>query len=243
MTVRDNDMIMGSANSKKINKTEIPKGPEIRGYEVSDDDTVWTTDTKVNIFKISYENGQQIVTVNGNGEKVIAPGTENSYTFKLKNNGSRAVDYAVWVEAFFTPEDISIPIRARMNRYDGEWIAGDQDHWVDIAALNGTEDEDILGTGKYTYYTLDWEWPYESGNDEYDTWLGNTALEQDLELTIVIHTLATASSDRDNPNGITPPKTGDVNPVSILIVAGVVSLGAMLLLWVDDRREKKCARK
>ena len=124
-----------------------------------------------------------------------------------------------------------------------------------LCALNGiyyspyeefddtTEDEDILGTGKYTYYTLDWEWPYESGNDEYDTWLGNTALEQDLELTIVIHTLATASSDRDNPNGITPPKTGDVNPVSILIVAGVVSLGAMLLLWVDDRREKKCARK
>ena len=244
VTVRDNEMIMGAANSNRGNKTEVPKGQPISGYKVEDDDTVWTTDTMINIFKISYENGQQIITVNGNGdEKVIAPGTENSYTFKLKNNGIRAVDYIVTVEAFFTPEDISIPVRARINRYDGEWIAGDQDNWVDVPTLNGTEDEDTLGAGKYTYYTLDWEWPFESGDDEYDTWLGNSATEQDLELTIIIHTLATASSDENNQNGITPPKTGDMNPIGILAVTGSVSLGAIILLWVDDRREKKCARK
>lgn len=99
-----------------------PKNP---GFEASDDQTVWSTDTRVEIFHISYVNGEQVVTVNSdNGEKVIAPGTENSYTFKLKNTGNVALDYTVEVDAYFTPADISIPITGRLNRYDGVWIVG-----------------------------------------------------------------------------------------------------------------------
>ena len=86
------------------------------GFEASDDKTVWTTNTKVEIFRVSYENGEQVVTVNGsNGQKVIAPGTENSYTFKLKNTGTVALDYTLEVDAYFTPADIKIPISGRTN--------------------------------------------------------------------------------------------------------------------------------
>ena len=52
--------------------TQPPKNP---GFEASDDNTVWSTNTQVEIFRVSYVNGEQVITVNsGNGDKVIAPG-------------------------------------------------------------------------------------------------------------------------------------------------------------------------
>ena len=103
------------------------------GFEVSDDNTVWTTNTQVEIFKLSYENGEANITVqSSDGEKVFAPGTENSYTFKLKNTGNVALDYTVDIDAYFTPGETVIPITARVNRYDGKWLVGSGDSYVDI---------------------------------------------------------------------------------------------------------------
>ena len=100
--------------------TQPPKNP---GFEAGDDKTVWGTNTQVEIFSVSYVNGEQIITVKSdNGDKVIAPGTENSYTFKLKNTGNVALDYTVEIDAYFTPADITIPITGRLNRYDGKWV-------------------------------------------------------------------------------------------------------------------------
>ena len=49
------------------------------GFEVSDEQTVWTTNTQVEIFRSYYENGEHIITVKSDdGDKLIAPGTENS---------------------------------------------------------------------------------------------------------------------------------------------------------------------
>ena len=55
------------------------------GFMVIDEnDVIWGTETEVEIFKVSYEDGEGNITVKSdNGEKVVAPGTENSYTFKL----------------------------------------------------------------------------------------------------------------------------------------------------------------
>ena len=212
----------------------------IHGFEASDEQTVWETKTQVEIFHISYENGEQVVTVNsGNGDKLIAPGTENSYIFKLKNTGNVALDYTVDVKAYITPEEIEIPISGRINRYDGEWIAGGKDNYVSMPELNGAHDEAILGAGKYTYYTLDWQWPFESGNDEYDTFLGNLAVEEDITLTIEIETTAECSEDHDNDSGITAPKTGDDSHFTlwITLLAGTFLIMIFFLFNRDEDEE------
>jgi hypothetical protein len=38
-------------------------------------------------------------------------------------------------------------------------------------------------------YILQWRWPFDI-DDEYDTMLGNLAVEEDISLTIVIRTTA-----------------------------------------------------
>lgn len=217
--------------------TELPKNP---GFEASDDQTVWSTNTQVEIFRISYVNGAQVITVNSdNGDKLIAPGTENAYTFKLKNTGNVALEYTVEVDAYFTPADIEIPITGRLNRYDGKWVVGGKDAYAKVSVLDTAEDNGTLGAGKYTYYTLDWLWPFESGNDELDTMLGNLATKQDLIFTIVIKTTAAESDNPYDDSGITPPQTGDNTDLALWITLTVSSFAMMMFLLFFQNKEKR----
>lgn len=210
------------------------------GFETSDDKQVWTTSTQIDIFKITYENGVGEVTVQSdNGEKVFAPGTDNSYTFKLKNTGDVNLAYTMDVKAYFTPASIDLPIDGRMNRYDGKWLTSGAGAFIDVLALDGIHDEDVLAAGKYTYYTLDWRWLFESGHDDIDTMLGNMAVDQDLTLTIEINTTATATEEPGG--GITVPDTGD-NTNTILwlcLLFGSTLLLALLIYYRKSMKEEE----
>ena len=218
-------------------ETEPVRNPEI---QIGDNQTRWDTDTQIELFKVSYENGEQIITVHSDdGDKVIAPGTENTYTFKLKNTGDVALDYKVKVEACCTPADAGIPVTGRLCRYDGEWVVGGKENYVPAAQLNNAADRATIGAGKFTYYTLDWRWAFESGNDELDTLLGSMAKDQDISFTIVIKTTATESSDPDHDGGITSPQTGDDFNVILWIVLVIGSLMMTLFLLFADKKEKR----
>lgn len=235
-----------STQTNRIVKTRyyVERIPTNPGIEISDDQVVWGTNTEIEIFKISYENGQSEITVNSdNGDKLIAPGTSNSYTFKLKNTGDVDLDYTVSVDAYVTPGTVSIPVKARLNRYDGTWIVGDFNNYVEIPVLDTAEDQAILSENCFTYYTLDWVWPFESGNDDYDTYLGNLAVDEDLTLTIVINTTATATQDYYE-HGIKVPNTGDDSMLGIWILLSTTSLFMLILLIYfkkksDEESEQK----
>ncbi len=218
-----------------------PANPNARpGFEASDDNTVWSTKTDVEIFRVSYVNGEQVITVqSADGDKVIAPGTENSYTFKLKNTGNVPIKYNVQINAKFEPAGITIPITARLSRHDGKWITGDGTNaYVSVPKLDVAEDEANLDAGRFTYYTLDWQWPFESGNDERDTLLGNMAVDEDLTFTIEIVTYAEYDGEGEDI-GILPPQTGDNSRLALWITIAVSSLVIIVVLLIVDRREKR----
>lgn len=244
------DVSSGEAFFKDYFSAETLDSPDYTtaGFIVSDDKKIWGTETEVEIFKVAYENGEGIVTAESfNGEKIVAPGTENSYTFKLKNNGTEGLTYTLNVDAYITPGDDMIPIEARLSRYDEKWIVGGPDEWVDVPVLDTASDEDSLSPGRYTYYTLDWRWPFEGGNDEYDTYLGNLAEEEDITITIVISTTAVMDPEDEGGEGLVPPDTGDNSILSVWIS---VAVGAALFLIIiliykirEDKRSKTEASK
>ena len=149
---------------------------------------IWETDTQVDIFKSSYENDAHEISVAGrNNDKVIAPGTENSYTFSLKNNADGTLDYRMTMNSFFggIPDDKVIPVEVRVKSRGG-WLLGDDTTWEPVLELKKVEDAAVLLPNTSAVYTLEWRWPFESGQDELDTWLGSQT--NDITLTIQIIT-------------------------------------------------------
>ncbi len=215
--------------------------PQKAGFFVSDENVVWGTETQVEIFKVAYENGEGIVTAESfNGDKIVAPGTENSYIFKLKNTSGEIAHYTLNVDAYITPGDKMIPIEARLSRYDGKWIVGGAENWVDVPTLDTASDESSLMPGRYAYYTLDWRWPFE-GNDELDTYLGNLATQEDITITIVISTTAVMAGP-DDPiieEGLVPPDTGDNSILSVWISLAVGAAVFLIIIVVYRIREEK----
>lgn len=208
--------------------------------ETFDDDQVWTTNSTFEIFRISDENGTGEITVQSvDGEKVIAPGMEFSYVFKIKNTGNVALDSEVEVNTYITPDDTVIPITGRLSRYDGKWIAGDEDNYAAPEVLGAAEDVTTLGAGKYAYYTLDWKWPFESGDDALDTMLGNMTITEEVTFTIEVCTTSYENPDPNADGGIGTPETGDEAQLVLWLTLACGALVILLILIFIDRRKRR----
>lgn len=206
-------------------------------------------EAEAEIFRFSYDNDSGEITVTGgegNTDKLIAPGTSNLYQFTLQNPGDVSLDYTLTMEAYVTGTDLWIPVNARVWDYTNKYLVGSTDSMVDVMELNTVNESAELGAGRYAVYNLEWEWPFEWGDDEYDTMLGDLAVEDDLALTIVIRTVAEYDENPDNPNAgeIKPPQTGDDSNLvllSLLCVGSFVGLCVMLFAFFKSGRKEKQA--
>ena len=245
--------MLHSTGSYAFTTDEI-KG-EIDKFTVYDENTVWSTHTDIEIFKIKYDNnGDLVYTVNSfnNTDKVFAPGTGNTYSFTLKNDldntsipgiKGKSLDYTVYVDAWFEGTDYIIPIEAKM--YDNDkYLLGSADEWRPVLELDPIEDSGVLSAGKIHDYYLQWQWPFErfdgeglDANDQFDTMLGNLAASgEELELHIRIYTVAEVTEDEGGDN---PPPTGDRGLVPVLAVLAVAVLVIIILLIVEKRKSRE----
>lgn len=206
-------------------------------------------EAEAEIFRFSYDNDSGEITVTGgegNTDKLIAPGTSNLYQFTLQNPGDVSLDYTLTMEAYVTGTDLWIPVNARVWDYTNKYLVGSTDSMVDVMELNNVNESAELGAGRYAVYNLEWEWPFEWGDDEYDTMLGDLAVEDDLALTIVIRTVAEYDENPDDPNAgeIKPPQTGDDSNLvllSLLCVGSFIGLCVMLFAFFKSGRKEKQA--
>ena len=255
----DNSVLEDSGNSADSDEKTgtLPSGSgsndeEFKPYfefRTYDDKVEWSTDTAIEIFKFNYDETGGLSVVSSNDMKVFAPGTGNEYTFHVKNGSSEAVDYKMWVEAYFSNEDLWIPIEVKMREGSDDYLIGDADNWVEAVELNTVSEEQTLESNRYTNYTLDWRWVFErfdgeglEANDAYDTSLGNMAVYDDLTLTIKIHTYAeldpSAIRGDDGGSSDDSPFTG-VKGVMMFIVIGAVALVVIILMLILGRKKNE----
>ena len=208
------------------------------GFEAYDENTVWSGETNVEIFSIQYDNKSGETTVRSkNGAKVLAPGTGGTYKFALENTGNVSLDYTLEMDAWFSDTEYPIPVVVSVTGQAGEYLLGSEGEMVDVLRLQEVQQSGTIAAGNIMPYVLNWEWPFEL-DDEYDTMLGNMAVEQDISLTIQIRTTATYSADPDAPGGDNPA-TGDTAEVGFYAILMVVSLAGILAILLLRNKEKE----
>ncbi len=207
------------------------------GFIVYDENTVWSADTKIEFFKASYENGEGVITVqSNNGDKLIAPGTSNGYTFTIENTGDVALDYELYMDPQVTGPDIAIPIVVRVVDAEGEYHLGGEDEWVPLDRLSEMNETATIGAHKTATYTLEWQWPFEGDDNAYDTMIGNLVLEEKFVLNIEIGTMAELSPDPDDPGDA--PQTGDDGVRYLIIALLALIVIVAYFLYKKSRRDK-----
>lgn len=219
------------------------------GFEVDDNTQVWKTETVIELFKTEYKNSDGTVTVkSADGSKIIAPGTEGSYTFSLKNASDSDADYKIWVEAELSSNMTGVPIKTRMSSDNG-WLLGGKSTWEQAAALNGVSTAETIGAGRSAEYTIYWQWPFEQGTDAFDTGLGDASAttNQEMSYTVTIYTLTATATDSDEPNQnnqnpvkrvLDAVKTGDDAQILLWLIVLAAATGVLLCLLIAKRKKK-----
>lgn len=84
---------------------------------VSDAEQVWSGTTEINLFDCSYINNQENESVRSEDQqKVIAPGTQNQYLFRVTNQGTQPIRYQIWYETEEKTSGMYLPIESEMER-------------------------------------------------------------------------------------------------------------------------------
>lgn len=199
-------------------------------------DSTISIDSNASNTNSSGKSGIDIVNVNSS-KQLTAPGRVNTYVFNVVNNESFKLKFEAKSKSqFINADGAQIPIEVRMLDHNGNYCVGGEDEWVPAEEMDAFTRNTVLAPNSYAQYTLEWRWPYESGNDELDTKIGKSAIKQTIMLEVEVDVVAERASASAPDNGI--PYTGDSSNLILWITVAAVSFAALFVLLVfNNRRE------
>lgn len=226
--------------------------------------TIWRNKEHVDIFKFYYDDKDNPYVESNNGDKVIAPGTGNTYTVQLANRNRFWIDYKVYVKSRFSIED------EERADYPVPFLLGIAEQDRDIALNNVSlyytknyDNENVYGVqvargrlqpGRNINYDLKWEWPFERGEwvdsdtvyeYEYDNDLNTEEPKLDSDMS-----LAKLADEDKRPTldvtitviaeyeGTQPP-TGDYVDIGIIAALTVVIILTVILMLILRKKNKE----
>ena len=206
---------------------------------------------ELSLFKSSYSNAKS-----ENGDKIIAPGTENTQSIRLHNTAANQIEYTA---VLYRIDSTDVKIEAALSSDKAKdatsyTLPSGVDKQKVVSAITGTTSANAVDV-----IDVDWKWLYEGGNDSTDTALGNADELDNVSygLYIVVtdpgQDVDPDTNDSSNANnaksssgsatGSTTgkqvlPTTGDNIPLAAVIVLVIVALVVVIALAVISKRRK-----
>lgn len=196
-------------------------------------------EAEIDIFSVTFFDASGEVTVQSmDGDKVVAPGTDTEYTIRLRNTDSVALDYDMIPRVTFSHADM-LPIQVRMLDPEDNYIVGDAKTWVALDALNGLSAQGTLAKHEAAEYTFQWRWPFEWGDDEYDTMLGDAAHGEQVSVEVSFSVLSEANTTLEDNGGFVD--SGLHWDLGLLMLAILLLIAVILLIVyrVSRRRAER----
>ena len=130
-------------------------------FEITDQNGEWTAQGEIAVF-----------------DNKINPGSEGEYKFIIKNDSGEKLKYGFKLsEQIGSNNEVSpfMQYRLKMDNIplDDEWHYAGVDY-SDIEILSGSKH----------LMTLEWRWPFESGNDINDTLIGSTQGQLSVHMSL-----------------------------------------------------------
>ena len=192
---------------------------------------------EIQVFYAEYDNNGEFTVKSDFGDKIVAPGTENSYDLYVRNVGKAPISYILEAESHITVDingtQTEIPIEASFYTPRSSYLLGGEDSLENLGKLDGVTDNGGLSPQNQAKYTLCWRWPFD-GDDEFDTMLGNLAAEGEA-LTIKVAFSVTASYDPNAAGG--SPITGDSSNIGLWVAFFVISAFTLIILLFLRKKE------
>ena len=193
---------------------------------------------EIQVFYAEYGKDGEITVKSDFGDKVVAPGTENSYNLYVRNVGKVPISYILEAESRITVDvngqQTEIPIEASFYTPHGSYLLGGEESLENLGKLDGVKDSSGLSPEHQAKYTLCWSWPFD-GDDEFDTLLGNLAAEGE-ELTVKVAFNVTAAYDPNAGGG--SPITGGSSNIGLWVALFVISTFTLIILLFLRKREQ-----
>lgn len=196
-------------------------------------------DESLNVFAMEYKNDSGEITVKGHdGTKVIAPGTDVEYTLRLRNTDKVALDYSFVPELDYTSEH-KLPIVIRLLAPNDEYIIGNETTWVPIHEVETIEYSGLLMENETAEYVFQWKWPFESENDEYDTFLGTATLDGNVGVDFSFGLHAEANTTVKANGGFFHSPSGKVTVLFIIFLLLAAAIALLLIHIIKRMKAKK----
>ena len=213
----------------------------LHDYTKEDDRSVSlrsSMDESLNVFAMEYQNDSGEITIQGqDGAKVIAPGTDTEYTLRLRNTDKVALDYTFVPDLKFTSEH-KLPIVIRLLDHEDNYIIGNETTWVALDEVGDVECSGTLMKNQTAEYVFQWKWPFESENDEYDSFLGSATLDENIGVDLDFALHAQANTTVASNGGFFKSPIGNIIVISIIALL-LISVIILLLIYIIKKLKTK----
>ena len=173
-------------------------------------------------------------TVDGNGEKVVAPGTEGLNILRLKNDSQSEITYTAVLYCIKTNDALPVEVSLRGEKFtdtDSYSLPYEISEENVIRAVTGTLPKDQIQD-----FDISWLWDYELSDmqNRIDTLLGD--MDEMDNITVGVYIQVEDDGTIVEPE---PPKTGDTGLGVYLTLMGISFVVLVLLTWDRHRQRKR----
>jgi hypothetical protein len=94
-----------------------------------------------------------------------------------------------------------------------------------------------LVKGQSTEYVFQWRWKYESGDDEYDTFLGNLSTKENVGVAVKFDVYSVANTEIGTNGGFVESGLSDIVAAAVAFVLLSAAITLTIVVLVKRRNQ------